>query len=433
MSNQKIFCNVPWTNTHIYWDGSFGMCCSERMPPHQEPTKYNLKNMTVAQWHATDIMEKARAQIKGNQALPQCVDCYHEEAVGYESRRIKENFKSVIFTEQAFERSYQQSPMYDIFENPIGIRQPVDWHVDLGNECNLTCRMCRPSASSKISSLYTKWQLIDVSANRNWTLDPQSWQNFTNSVLATTNLNRIHFMGGEPMLNKRFPELLDFLIDNNKTNLSISFVTNGTLFDQTIIDRLKQFRSCDIEVSIESIEPNNNYLRTGTDTTIVISNILKLVKQQSDTFHVVLRSAPQLLSINNYYKLIAWAWEQQLPLQGVPVNSPGYLQISVLPSSLRQQFIKHYESVRDSIDLNQFTGLATGLATGRNVGTLNMTLRRECDAMINLLRVPEPSNIKELQTKLATWLQRWDNEYELNAYDYYPEYREFLDAIQYRV
>jgi len=405
------------------------MCCSERHAPHQEPTKYNLKNMTVAQWYATDVMNQAREQIKGSQPLSQCTACYREEAVGYESRRIKENFKSVIFTEQAFERSYQQSPMYAAFENPIGARQPVDWHVDLGNECNLTCRMCRPSASSKISSLYTKWQLIDVSANRNWTLEPLSWQNFTDSVLATPNLNRIHFMGGEPLLNKRFPELLDFLLDNDKANVSISFVTNGTLFDQTIVDRLKRFRSCDIEVSIESIESNNDYLRTGTDTTVVMGNIAKLVQQQSDTFHVVLRSAPQLLSINNYYKLIAWAWQQQLHLQGIPVTAPEYLQISVLPRKLRQQFVEHYQRVKDSIDPGQFTGLATG----RNVGTLNTTLRRECDAMINLLGAPEPNDVAKLRQELAVWLQRWDREYKLDAYSYYPEYREFLDAIQYRV
>ena len=160
-----------------------------------------------------------------------------------------------------------------------------------------------------------------------------------------------------------------------------------------------------------------------------MGNIAKLVQQQSDTFHVVLRSAPQLLSINNYYKLIAWAWQQQLPLQGIPVTAPEYLQISVLPCKLRQQFVEHYQRVKDSIDPGQFTGLATG----RNVGTLNTTLRRECDAMINLLGAPEPNDVAKLRQELAVWLQRWDREYKLDAYSYYPEYREFLDAIQYQV
>ena len=140
--------------------------------------------MTVPAWFVGEPMVTARELIQGTSPLSQCRGCYQEECSGYESRRIKENFKSVIFTEQAFDRSYQQSPMRSAFENPIGDRKPVDWHVDLGNECNLACKMCKPEASSKISNLYTKWKLIDASANSNWTADSVAWQNFLDSILA---------------------------------------------------------------------------------------------------------------------------------------------------------------------------------------------------------------------------------------------------------
>jgi len=429
MPNQKIFCNVPWTNTHIYWDGSFGMCCSESATIHNDPVKYNIQNMTVSQWFQDQPLQSARELIRGDTPLTQCRGCYHEEHNGYESRRTKENFKSVIFTEQAFDKSYQQSPMRSAFENPIGDRKPVDWHVDLGNECNLACKMCKPEASSKISNLYTKWKLIDVSANRNWTSDPVAWQNFLDSILAVPNLNRIHFMGGEPLLNKKFIPLLDFLLDHNRHNTSVSFVTNGTIVNPDIIDRLTQFRSCDIEVSLESIHNNNHYIRQGADTQEVLQNIQWLRKQQTDTFHVVMRSVPQLLNINNYDQYIKWAWEMQLPVQGIPLIHPEYLQISVLPLALRKTFISNYQAVKDSITPSNIVGLATG----RSVGTLDVTLRRECDAMIAMLGAPEPSNVLELRRQLSEWLMRWDREFKLDAREYYPEYIEFLDAIQYRV
>jgi molybdenum cofactor biosynthesis enzyme MoaA len=291
--------------------------------------------------------------------------------------------------------------------------------------------MCNPEASSKISSLYTKWKLIDASANRNWTADPVAWQNFLDSILAIPDLNRIHFMGGEPLLNKKFMPLLDFLLEHNRNSLSISFVTNGTIVNPELIAQLKQFRSCDIEVSLESVNNNNHYIRQGLGdvTQKVLSNIQWLCTQQTDTFHVVLRSVPQLLNINNYDQYIKWAWDMQLPIQGIPLIRPEYLQISVLPTELRKTFIPRYQAVKDSITPS---GITT-LATGRSTGTLDITLRRECDAMIGMLSAPEPDNVIDLRQQLAEWLIRWDQEFNLNAFDYYPEYTEFLNDIQYRV
>ena len=434
MPDQKIFCNVPWTNTHIYWDGSFGMCCSEKRKPHNDSAKYNIKNYTVIQWYNNDHMKTARQLMHGKDKLVNCAGCYHEESHQYESRRIKENFKSVIFTEQAFERSYQQSPMYDSFEysKETGStkRTPIDWHVDLGNECNLACKMCNPRASSKISALFTKWHIIESSENSNWTKDPVSWENFKTSILETPNLNRLHFMGGEPLLSKRFPELLDFLLDNNRHDISISFVSNGTIVDRNLVAKLQHFRSCDIEISLESVHKNNHYIRQGSDTNQVMQNIEWLISQQSDTFHIVLRSVPQLLNVNNYDEYLRWAWEKQLSVQGIPLIDPAYLQIMVLPKALRQTLIPQYQRLQDEMSSN--IPLQT-LTTGRNVSNLAQAIHRECSAIISMLSAPEPDNVEELRTELIQWLTRWDREFDLNALDFYPEFAEFFKAYGYKI
>ena len=429
MANKNIFCNVPWTNLHIYWDGSFGACCSEVHAPHVEPKKYNINNMTVSEWYSSTPIKTMRSQIKTENKLSQCEVCYKEEKIGYESRRIKENFKSIIFTELAFEKSYLQSPMWNDFESESTNRLPIDWHIDFGNECNLACKFCRPVASSLISNIFKKWKLIDQSANQNWTLNPIAWQNFLDSITSVPNLNRLHFMGGEPLLSKRFPELLDFLLDNDRHNISISFVTNGTILNQNLINKLKKFSSCDVEVSLESISKNNHYIRQGSDTNIVLNNIKLLCDQQTDKFHVILRTVPNILNINNYHEYINWAWEMKLPIQGIPLIDPKYLQISVLPLEYRKTLIPKYEEVKNKITPRKINEISTG----RNIGALDTSLRRECSAMISMLNRPEPDNVLELRKELSQWLIRWDKEFNLNAYDYYPEYKEFLDEIQYRV
>lgn len=435
MSNQKIFCNVPWTNTHIYWDGSFGMCCNEKEKPYPTEHTFDLKNLTISQWFNSGPMRQTRTQILSDTKLSQCRACYREETFNYESKRIRENFKSVIFTEQAFDRSYQQSPMFETFEasreHGITDRLPIDWHIDLGNECNLACKMCEPRASSVISQKYVKWGLIPQSSNANWTQDEISWENFKRSILEVPNINRLHFMGGEPLLNKRFPELLQFLLDNNLRSISVSFVTNGTIINDTVIQLLTQFRSCDIEVSIESISENNDYIRQGTNTSIVLNNILYLKSLQTETFRIVLRPAPQLFSVNNYDKYIRWAWKHKIPIQGIPVMHPDYLQISVLPKQIRQQLKSNFVNLASELAASKQS--LTMLSVGRNSSNIEQLLIRECNSIIEMLDSDEPANVNSLRKELCEWMIRWDKEYSFDARQIFPEYLEFFNDIQYKI
>lgn len=386
--------------------------------------------MTVAQWYNSEPMQAKRIAILGAEHINGCRDCYKEEAHGHESRRIRENFKTVIFTEQAFDRSYQQSPMRDAFAT-VTDRQPVDWHIDLGNECNLACKMCYPKASSKISSIYQKWQLIDATANRNWTTNDQAWQSFKTSILATENLNRLHFMGGEPLLNKRFIELLDFLIEKQRTDISVSFVSNGTMVYSDIVRRLKKFRSCDIEISIESVKPNNHYIRQGSDTASVKKVIANLLSQRSDNFNIVLRTVPQLLSINNYNELITWAWQNKIAIVSIPLVEPDYLQIAVLPRAIRQQLIPQYQDLLSR--LTDAMPEQQSLTTGRNTANIESMLARHTEAIVAMLSAPEPDNVADLRQQLIQWLIRWDQEFDLDAREFYPEYAEFLTQYGYQV
>ena len=438
MSNSKIFCNVPWTNVHIYWDGSFGACCSEKEPPYpkEQWDNFNLRTHTVQDWFNLAPMKELRREMLGDSTIHSCRGCTFEESKGYESRRIKENFKTIIFTKQSFDRSYRESNWHERFESArTGADQqsPIDWHVDWGNECNLSCKMCRPIASSIIAGKYRKWN-IEFPERKNWTSDPQAWNNFIASVNSST-IRRMHFMGGEPMLSKRFKELVDYLIatERNKT-MSISFVTNGTILEQAFIDKLKTFKTFDIEISLESFSDNNHYIRQGlgNSTSLTVNNIKTLSAQQTDSFHVVLRSVPQLLNVNNYNEYIDTAWESRLPIQGIPLTSPDYLAIKVLPLQLRQTFVDRYQQVIYKIKKTPLTKFTT-FTTGRDVSRLDLQLVNEAEAIISMLQEPEPDNVLELRAELCSWLQRWDNEFGLTAYDYYPEYRDFLQNIGYGI
>jgi hypothetical protein len=268
--NQNIFCNTPWYELQIYWDGSLGICCQEAHKLYDD-NSYNIATTSIAEWFNSEPVTHFRQGVLGARPVSACSRCYQEEAVGGYSRRLRSNQKSVIF-QQAFDQSFEQSPSRRHF-NKSGITdtQPIDIHVDLGNYCNLACKMCNAQASSTVASQEVKWG-VDTSRQylgTDWTQDEAVWNSFLQQLLDIPNINNIHFMGGETLLTKRFENLVDHMIAHNRLDMCFSFVTNGTVFKSDLLNKLKKFRRVGIEVSIETVDAHNAYQRQGTDTDLV--------------------------------------------------------------------------------------------------------------------------------------------------------------------
>jgi organic radical activating enzyme len=433
MPNKDTFCNVPWTNLHVYHDGSYGACCTERHKIYevQDSSIYNIKKLSPSDWYNNKPMKDFRIAMHQGDKLSACNGCYINELYGAESKRIKENHKSVIFTEQAFDRSYEQNPSVDIFEdskfNGKTLAVPIDWHVDLGNECNLACKMCDPMTSSKIAISYRRWDMLgDNNIFINWTEDDSAWANFLEAIRQTPNLNRLHFMGGEPLLSKRLEPLIDhfIMLGMNKT-LSLSFVTNGTIYRQSLVDKLLQFAECDIEVSLESIDKTNDYIRQGSKVENIIANIEKLKLQTSASFRLIMRSVPQLLNINSYHNYIEWCWKNRFPVVSLPLKQPSYLRTSILPKAIRNKLLENYlplhNKLRQAVN-KQFSSLAPN----RDASRIESTLLRECSSIMTQLTQESPADVEIQRKELIVWLKRWDTLYNLDALEYYPEYKEFF-------
>ena len=279
--NQEIFCNTPWYEFHIYWDGSFGICCQERHKPYTDgDSRYNVARMGVMEWFNSQPIKQFRQRILGDTALTACARCTRDEQYGNNSRRFKSNQKSVIFTKTAFVPSWQQSPGHTHFEHSINhdgatTSYPIDLHIDLGNYCNLACKMCNASASSTIASQEVKWG-IEASRpflGQDWTRDQAVWDNFKQQLLDIPGLNQMHFMGGETLLTPRLEDLVDFMTEHKKFDQCFSFVSNGTVYKPELMSKLSKFKRVGIEISIESLGPQNTYVRQGTDTAQVLKNI----------------------------------------------------------------------------------------------------------------------------------------------------------------
>lgn len=434
--NKNIFCNTPWYELHIYWNGDLGICCSEDHKLY-DPAKqtYNIATTSIRDWYNSEPAKKFRKDILGNQRLSQCRRCYTEEDHDGHSRRLKTNLKSVIFTRTAFDSSFDQSPGYKHFKHSDDndghtLTLPIDMHIDLGNYCNLACKMCGARASSTIASQEVRWGIESSRQylGSDWTKDATVWLNFKQQLLDIPELNQIHFMGGETLLTDRFEDLIDFMIEHQRFNLCFSFVTNGTVYKPNLIEKLKRFRRVGIEVSIEAMDEHNAYQRQGTDTKQVISNIDRYLEQcNGSSVTVALRPAPSLLSIGYYHGVLEFALDRKLIVKSNLCYRPRFLAAEILPANVKKLYLPKYQQLLEQL-------ASVNIDCDYNASDPNnflLSVKQQVEMCVNLLQTPTPVDSATELEAMVRHCQRWDQVYGYNARNLYPEFKEIYDAYGY--
>jgi hypothetical protein len=424
--NKNIFCNTPWYELHIYWDGSLGICCQEDHKLYHG-SEYNIATTCIADWFNSDPVKKFRQKILGNTALSECRRCYHEESQSGISRRIRTNQKSVIFA-QAFEHSFEQSPGFKHFDSSgVTGTHPIDIHIDLGNYCNLACKMCNARASSTIAVQEVKWGIESSRSyiGTDWTRDQAVWDNFKQQLLDIPGLNNIHFMGGETLLTDRFEDLVDWLIKHRRFETCLSFVTNGTVYKPALMSKLQQFRQVGIEISIETVDQHNAYQRQGTDTAVVLKNI-DHYQQWGQPVSVCLRPAVSALTIGYHAGLIEYALEKNLLIKSLLVSKPRFLDAEILPSWIKIQYLQQY------LQLSQRLGHPDPRdynATDPN--QVKQNLQHQIQMCINILSSATPADSDTQLHLMVDHCKKWDQVYHLDARSLYPEFNDLWARYDY--
>ena len=431
MANAKIFCNTPWYEAHIYWDGSLGICCQESRKIYDQTQQYNIKNISLADWFNSEPVKNLRKDILSDKPTDICSRCYHEEKLSGTSRRYKSNQKSVIFTYTAFKDSFEQSPGYKHFQisqfnDGSTDTMPIDLHIDLGNYCNLACKMCWSGASSRIASQYVRWGHDDHKQylGADWTKDDVIWTRVLNELLAISKLKNIHFMGGETLLTPRFEEFVDFMILHKRFDICFSFVTNGTVFNDSLMEKLSQFSRVGIEVSIETTTPHNDYVRQGTNTALILKNIQQYQKFCNDKTSITLRPAISILTIGYYYSLLEYCLENKLIIKSLMVTEPAYLNANILPEDVKMQYLIKYQDMLGKMSDNNDKNYNES-----DPNNYAILIKAQVQQAINILKQPTPNDQQELLKIMVKMCRQWDNEFGFNAIDLYPELAEIF--VQY--
>lgn len=401
--NNNVTCIAPWYELRINQDGSYTYCHASRN------VKY-MSDLNPAQWFESGAdVSDARACIQAGTALTGCSECYQNEQQGIVSFRHRRNFQAAIFSGEFFRQSLYQSPAYKRMQNSNNIK-PAFIHVSLSNLCNLACRTCSPELSSRVVSVFKRASIIDFQTpiNLDWTKDTPKWESFVSLVADNPDLVSLHFMGGEPMLHDKFYELLDLCIDRQQTDFHLTFVTNGTVYRDDLIDKLKHFKSVQVEISIENLHKTSDYIRIGSNVDQIKHNIKLFSNHKSEKFTVVLRTVPQALSIQHYDTIIDFAIENQLTIDSNIIHNPEFLKIVVLPADVKKKTIDHLISkYKELINRDLFSN-AESLLLFRNNNEFLKSISDHLHLILTLLKEKEPENIDVLRAQFVEFNKKLD-------------------------
>ena len=122
----------------------------------------------------------------------------------------------------------------------------------------------------------------------------------------------IHLFGGEPLINMDVGfyilEKVKSYCDEKKINFSSSIVTNGTLLDIGIIEKLSSFNCQSVQVTLDGVEEVHNRRRmyaNGKGSFDEIINVLRLLNERNNIYAII-RINIDKTNINDAYDLLKY-------------------------------------------------------------------------------------------------------------------------------
>jgi len=386
----------------------------------------NIK--TVApQDYFQNHMAQLRTELLAGQSPDMCQNCLVMEQHGKISGRQRQLLKAGVQT-QWFEKSLASSPLREDFDYSAvnqgqTDRMPVDWQIDLGNYCNSACVFCSPESSSRIATEFKRLGLIDALPPASWCDDPELVDQFVSTLVASSDLHYLHFIGGETLITPGFKTILTALVSAGLApKVTVGFTTNLTVWSQDIVDLLVQFKQINLGMSVEALTPVNDYVRYPgkLDTTQhLLDQWVKLAQAQG--WLAQLRITPTCLTVHELFTVYDYAWQHGVAIESCNfLTEPPFMRIGVLPAEYRTQA---YDNLSQWLEAHPVT------TTDQIVNTRNPNLARQqihqdaCSYLDFLSTAPDES---WRLPDLVAYLKLLESNRKNSVLTYLPQYEKLF-------
>jgi radical SAM protein with 4Fe4S-binding SPASM domain len=254
LTESKSFCMLPLTHLHGWPDGRAYPCCLAKA----EHPVGNLKEQTMLEVWNADAMKSMRKNMLADNPCKECGDCYEQESLGFTSMRNNSN--------KNFAHLIDEIDLTDINGTHPDMKFR-HWDVRFSNVCNLKCRSCGSTFSSR-------WYDDDVKLLENVSYPRVRYAGRTSTDIWEQMqphipfLEQIYFAGGEPLIMEEHNRILNTLIDNGNTQVRLIYNTNLTELKfkkENVLGLWKHFPQICVAASLDDMGNRAEVIRSGTN------------------------------------------------------------------------------------------------------------------------------------------------------------------------
>ena len=334
----KVFCPAPFVHFYVH--------STERPKPCCNAHDYNIwKEKRVVrglrdEWESYHYTDLRKRMIEGKSSEI-CKRCYDAESHGGNSDRLN------------FMKKYMElSPTLDInVETGNEYNTPLDLDLRPGNLCNLQCRMCGPATSSQLNKEVKNNQSLLGSVISTFNEENESiWTSDRNLNFLLENIDKgkyIKFLGGEPTIMPEVDRIIDILIERGKTDIDLFFTTNLTNTNKNFLDKISNFKTILLNVSMDGIDKALEYIRHPVKWYSLQKNLIKISQLSNVDKTIPISYTLQAYNIFDLEHTIRWAYNRNKENEvkvyvdpGILVH-PKYLSYNVLPKDVRDKAVEN--------------------------------------------------------------------------------------------
>ena len=390
----KTFCILPWIHLYANPDGNVLPCC---VGDWQKPMG-NVQNKKLEDVFNNEKFKQMRTNMLKGKRCEECTACYRDEDAGNSSFRKHSNEQFEKYIDDAVLNTNDDGSMDDFRLRYLDVR----W----SNICNFKCRSCGGTYSSS-------WAKEDGKSNAytfaggdsNDDLYKQFEPHFDT-------IEEFYFAGGEPLLTDKHYEILEYLIDHGRTDVKLRYNTNMSVLKykgKNILDLWKKFSNVVIGASLDHYGSKAEYIRHGTDWSLVESN-LKLIRKETPHVELHTNTVVSIFNIKTLPEFVQYIIDNDLvSIENYNPNfynimNPDYYSFKIIPEEDKIDIIKSLEEFASKHKGNIEYGIQ-GVINGLRSSVYSPELKTKLQIKTKYYDHLRKENVEETFPEIQGWFK----------------------------
>lgn len=324
-------CPLPFMHSYITANGRSVACCEA------QETKLNHSKETFFDgWNNSNYRELRKQLIQGERPEV-CKKCWKNEDLNIPSNRMDswKHFENNRWGNQLLE----STPEGEVTTPPVFLE------LKTTNLCNLKCRMCHPTSSSRIAE---DREIISEFRSISWPDKILSSQKTIEDLLGSepllSNLKVLQFSGGEPLISNEQVDLVEKLLDHSPEGIQLRYSTNLTQLSYKNIDYpslWENFQHVNIKISADGIFDVYDYIRVGGRFEKLVENMERLAELNLSNLTINLGFTTQAYNVFQLPEFLKF-FENHMPLQAISyplLHTPEIMSLRALAPEFREKVL----------------------------------------------------------------------------------------------